>query len=121
METGDGRFPLDGHLSITTESVRGGVRVVPRGELDLQSANALEDVLREVEPAHDLVVLDLRELSFMDSTGLHVLIAADVRMRERGGDLMVVRDDSQVGKLLDLTQVTERLHVVSEPRHSFSS
>jgi anti-anti-sigma factor len=65
------------------------------------------------------VVLDLREVSFMDSTGLHALISADLRMQERGGDLVIVRDGSQVGKLLDLTQVSQRLHVISEPRNGF--
>jgi anti-anti-sigma factor len=119
LKTGKGRSPLNGGLTITVENVRGGLRVVPKGELDLQSAGALDDVLREAARAHDRVVLDLREVSFMDSTGLHALISADLRMQERGGDLVIVRDGSQVGKLLDLTQVSQRLHVISEPRNGF--
>jgi anti-sigma B factor antagonist len=120
LETENGRDPIEVGLTIATEPVRGGIRVVPRGELDLGSSSALQDALGEAERSHNLVVLDLRELSFMDSTGLHALIIADERMREHGVDLVIVRGNSQVGKLLDLTQASQRLHVISEPRESFS-
>src|SRR5580700_4477644 len=47
------------------------------GELDLLSSPALE---QELERAHasdcDVILIDLRELEFMDSTGLHVLVKA---------------------------------------------
>lgn len=115
LEAGKGSISPGEVFTIAIESVRGGVRVVPKGELDLVSVGAFQDALREAERVHNLVVLDLRELSFMDSTGLHALIAADMRMRERGGDLVIVRNHSQVSKLLDLTRASQQLHVVHEP------
>jgi anti-sigma B factor antagonist len=114
-QTGEGRIQSDGGLTIATVAVEGGMRLVPNGELDLASAPALRDALREAELSHDLVVLDLRELRFMDSTGLHVLIDADQRMRKQGRELTIVRGDSQVGRLLDLTHASSQLHVVAEP------
>jgi anti-sigma B factor antagonist len=51
----------------------GGCRLTLRGELDLGSAPRLERALAD---AGDDVVLDLRQLTFMDSTGVRVLLEA---------------------------------------------
>jgi len=52
------------------------VRVVPVGELDLATAGVLEHELHELRSAgFDRVVLDLRELTFIDSSGIRVVLA----------------------------------------------
>lgn len=86
------------------------------GELDLASAGELEARLRELESARpDLIVLDLRELDFMDSTGLRTVLAADARARERGGRLVVVRPPGEVQRVLQVTRMDEHLELVDEP------
>jgi anti-anti-sigma factor len=45
------------------------------------------------------VVLDLRELIFMDCTGIHVVVAASNRARQAGAHLVLVRRPSQVDRL----------------------
>ena len=52
------------------------VRVVPVGELDLATAGMLERELHELRDAgFDHVVLDMRELTFIDSSGIRVVVA----------------------------------------------
>lgn len=86
------------------------------GELDLASAEELEAHLKQLESSEpDVLVLDLRKLEFMDSTGLRTVIAADARARERGARLVVVRAPDEVDRVFRLTRMDQHLEVVDEP------
>ena len=78
-------------FSISTSDRDGRAVVVIRGELDLATAPDLEAVVTELLDEGQDVVVDLRELAFMDSTGLRVLVAAHARVeRADGGPTFVV-------------------------------
>ena len=84
------------------------------GELDLASSPALESELdRVVDSTGDgsMVILDLRELEFMDSTGLSVLVKANQRSQEAGRRFGLINGGRQVQRLLSLTGVAERMTV----------
>lgn len=88
----------------------GTIRVVVRGELDLATGARVEDALRSAErdgPAR--LVLDLTGVTFFDSTGLQVLLDADVRAREAGRELVVAPGNGEVLRILRLAEVTDRL------------
>ena len=102
-------------VDVTTEN--GAPVLSVRGELDLASSPALEEqVERAVADAPSTVIIDLRELEFMDSTGLSVLIRAHQRAQEAGHRLAIVNGSRQVRRLLSLTGVAERLTVVDDPQ-----
>lgn len=85
------------------------------GELDIASAPVLEQELARVGDS-GRVVIDLRELEFIDSTGLSVLVRASQQAEERSADLSVLSaGDGQVHRLLDLTGLQERLRVTETP------
>lgn len=87
------------------------------GELDLASSPALEEELARIaDGAPGLVIIDLRELEFMDSTGLSVLIRAQHRAQETGHRLAIVNGSRQVRRLLSLTGVADRLTIVEDPQ-----
>jgi anti-anti-sigma factor len=103
-------------LELKTENDHGAPRLVVSGELDLSSAEELEAQLRQLESSEpELLVLDLRELEFMDSTGLRVVIAADARARDRGARLVVVRAREEVDRVFRLTRMDQHLELVDEP------
>ncbi len=86
------------------------------GELDLASSAALEDELtRATESDAEQIVLDLRELEFMDSTGLSTLVKAHQRAEQAGKQFGLVRGPQQVQRLLSLTGVEERLRFADTP------
>ena len=86
------------------------------GELDLASSPALEQELdRHMGLGTELVIVDLRQLEFMDSTGLSVLVRAHQRATESGQRFAVVRGPQQVQRLLSLTGVADRLTMVDSP------
>ncbi len=50
------------------------------GELDMSSAASLDELAATVDGAFDLVVLDVRELEFIDSSGIHALLGLRARV-----------------------------------------
>jgi anti-anti-sigma factor len=86
------------------------------GELDLASSPALEQSLERVfASGAPIVILDLRELDFMDSTGLSVLIRAQQTAEDAERKLCLVKGPPQVQRLLSLTGVADRLAVIDTP------
>ena len=90
-------------------------RVTVAGELDIATAPELERALRHLEVDPALVFLDLRELEFMDSMGVHIILAADRRVRGAGGQLVIVRGPAQVDRLFALTGADHQLELVDQP------
>jgi anti-sigma B factor antagonist len=108
--------PLVPPLDVTTEQRGDQLRVVLSGELDIVNAPQLEDQLAAVEDdTADTLILDLRAIDFIDSTGLRALIAANERARSAGRRLVVVRGAEAVDRLLSLTQLDQRLEIVDDP------
>jgi anti-sigma B factor antagonist len=94
------------------------VTFTPRGELDLATAPELEtQVLTAVRGGDRSVVLDLRELTFMDSTGVRTIVAAHQVAEETGHDLRVVRPprDSAVSRVIEISGIDDALGLVDEP------
>jgi anti-anti-sigma factor len=85
------------------------------GELDLSSALTFEDQLRRIEDeAPRVLVLDLRNLKFLDSTGLRLILAAHARAVKRGGRLSIVQGSDAIRRIFRLTGMVERLNVFDD-------
>lgn len=85
------------------------------GELDLAGVDLFERMVEtELGAGPGTVALDLRELTFMDSSGLRALVMADRRVKGAGGHLVVVRPAGSVERVLALTDVSERLELVDD-------
>ena len=108
----------DFHVDATHEGETALITV--GGELDLASGSELEAALERVTPSTRVVVIDLRGLEFMDSTGLSIIVRAHQRLAEDGCELCLVRGTPQVQRLLDLTGVAERLRLVAAPEELIS-
>jgi anti-anti-sigma factor len=83
--------------------------VALRGECDLAAREKLTAALRGAVERTDTVLVDLAHLQFMDSSGVHALVAGHHAALERGGRLYVVNAAGEVARLLDLTGVGELL------------
>jgi anti-anti-sigma factor len=101
---------------LTLESLSSGaVRIALRGELDLNHAYTFDEELRRIEEGRPhCIVLDLRELSFMDSCGVGRLVAARRRARRAGRRLVLVRGGRAVQHLLALSGVDEMFEIVGD-------
>jgi anti-anti-sigma factor len=79
-------------LTIQVEVRNGVTRLGLSGELDLATAPELDVELEQAErvPAVDAIMLDLRGLTFLDGSGLSVILAAHDRASQNGHQLLVV-------------------------------
>jgi anti-sigma B factor antagonist len=94
------------------------VTFTPRGELDLATAPDMEQqVLSACREGRRVVVVDLRELTFMDSTGVRTIVAAHQVAEEAGTDLRVVRPprESAVSRVIEISGIDEALGLVDAP------
>jgi anti-sigma B factor antagonist len=88
----------------------GAVVVTPTGRLTSVSAPALRDQLRAlVEGGQGLVVVDMSDVDFIDSSGLGALISGLKAARQSGGDLRIVAPCAQVTTVLELTNLNQVL------------
>ena len=87
--------------------------VIVAGELDASTASYLYDALSDLEladPRH--VVLDLAKVTFMDSTGLSVIVTAHRRLDHVKGTLTIFSPPSSIRRLFEMTGLTTTLDIV---------
>jgi anti-sigma B factor antagonist len=107
--------PVMSTLEVTTEQHEGQTRVVLAGELDIASTESLEKELTTIEGnTPGTLVLDLRGVEFIDSTGLRAVIAADERARAAGRRFVVVRGPGAVERLFSVTRLDQRFEIVDD-------
>jgi anti-sigma B factor antagonist len=82
------------------------------GELDIATAPQLGETLRRAEESSQRLVLDLRQVTFMDSAGVHVIVDAGARAGAGGRRLVLVRGPSQVDRVLGVAQASDALEIV---------
>jgi anti-sigma B factor antagonist len=98
---------------VDVEPARESVRVSPVGELDIATVDKLQaEVVRLRESGFNRVVLDLRQVRFIDSTGLRLVLELDAAARADSHDLEVIRGSDVVHRIFEVTQVAERLNFV---------
>jgi anti-sigma B factor antagonist len=84
------------------------------GELDMASSELLEQALAREELAGEaMLVLDLQQLHFIDSTGLRMILTTLERCRERGQEFAITPGSEQVQRLLSVTGVAEHLPTIA--------
>jgi anti-sigma B factor antagonist len=104
------------HLSLATSRTGQAVVIALTGELDLAGAAALEQELARLEAESPrAVVLDLRAVEFMDSSGLRLIAVASQRAKERDRRLALVPGSEQVMRVFEITRMRERLDFVDRP------
>lgn len=103
-------------LDVNISTSDGRILASLSGEVDLSTIAEAESRFEEVlGGAHELFVLDLREVTFLDSSGLRLMLRLDERQRGEGRRLTVVRGGRRVARVLELTGADQRLHFVSDP------
>jgi anti-anti-sigma factor len=90
-------------LLISVENISSGRTLIVRGEVDLATAAQLREAVLRHLPAARSLRLDLSGVTFMDSSGLHVLIASQRRAAQLGNQLVIYRVSPAVERLLQVS------------------
>ncbi len=85
------------------------------GDLDLATAPLLNEHLERAAGSDaTTIVVDLDEVTFIDSSGLHVLVRQFAGSRSNGGRIRLTKGSEQVQQLFRLTGVLDRLPFVEQ-------
>jgi anti-anti-sigma factor len=79
------------------------------GELDAHTATALTQTMSVLPDGE--VIVDLADVSFVDSSGLRVLLDATNRARGAGGDLVIASPQASIRRLIDISGLRDHIHV----------
>jgi anti-sigma B factor antagonist len=107
-----------------TEHVYKAVVIAPQGRLDAASAPALRERINQLcNEGYIYFVLDLSDVSFMDSAGLTVLVSLLRRTRQTGGNVKMVRPKQEAAiRVLRLTKMDYAFVIIErsdEPLFTF--
>jgi anti-sigma B factor antagonist len=103
------------HLEVHDAISCGRHTLVLVGELDLASAPYLETMIERIcaESTH-AITLDLSKLSFIDSTGLYIMISTSKRCEALGYDFLLIPGAEHIQRLFKLTGLLDRLPFQAE-------
>ena len=102
---------LDLDVDATVDGSKATVAI--RGELDVYTAPKLRGRLHELlDEGVSEITLDLADLSFIDSSGLGVIVGALKRLRERDGNLVLRAPSRSTSKVLEITGLSRILDVI---------
>jgi RND superfamily putative drug exporter len=108
--------PAGSQLTVTIERHGGLAKIAIAGDLDLTSVDGFAAGLAEIEAERpDVLEIDLRGLTFMDSTGLAQLFAANRRAREQGRRVVILKGPGPIDRVLDIAKVEDAIDIVTEP------
>ena len=104
---------LDKHdLRITTGQLRGMPVIRAEGELDLSNVSELRAVVAEqCENPPSVLIFDLGDLSYMDSSGLGVLVGAKRRLASKEGEVLIITQQSSALKALSISGLDRIIRV----------
>jgi len=87
--------------------------VVPQGEIDLATVDRVGREVAEANAEADgQIVLDLRQIRFMDSTGIRLVVQL---ARDLDGRFAVVRGGGEVARVFDLVGLDGRVRMLDAP------
>lgn len=87
-----------------------------KGEIDIYSIEKLREIIEEkIRTQAPEIILDCSELSYMDSTGMGVLIELRNKTKEMGQKIIMINPRPNIKKLLSLTGVDKIIEIVDNP------
>jgi anti-anti-sigma factor len=97
------------------------VEVVLTGELDISTFDNAEKQIEEAEQdAPDLLIIDLAELQFVDSTGVRLILLADQRAQQAGRRLAIRLGRGPALRVFAMLGITDRFDVLDEEANGAS-
>jgi anti-anti-sigma factor len=97
-------------LQIDVVECDGSLTLRVEGEIDIATAPLLEEELERAQGSDaETIVVDLDQVDFIDSTGLHVLIRHSALSSQNGGRLRLTEGSKQVQRLFRLTGTMDHL------------
>ena len=90
-------------FNVETRQEGGALVVAPAGEIDMATADRVTAALEDGGAEHEVVVLDLRGVTFLDTSGVRLIVAEQRRAQEAGHRFAVVRGPGPVQRIFAIS------------------
>lgn len=111
---------MGGQLSTKVREAEGAILVALFGELDIAEVEQAEKVLSDAEAKQpNILVIDLRGIEFMDSSGIRLMVETDLRAHRDGRRLILIRGSDPVHRVFTIALLDRRMEFVEEPPVEF--
>jgi len=109
-------------MEIEVTQTGGVTLVVPKGDLDMGTADQMKRTLTElVEKGQSKLVMDLTGVAYVDSSGLGALVAAMKQARAVGGNLKLCGLQEDVRSIFEMTRLIKVMAVHSDRQEAVAS
>ena len=104
-----------GNFDVAVHRQGSALIVAPRGEIDLATVDLVRDAAEAERQNGEDLVLDLREVGFMDTSGLRYVLEVVERSEREGFAVGIVRGPRAVQRVFEVSGLESRLPFVDEP------
>jgi anti-anti-sigma factor len=108
-------MPVPDLFDVTAEQLEDAILVRATGEIDMSTIDVLRRALDTARAEAATALLDLSGVTFIDSTGLHLLLDASHSSAVSDWDFFIVRPSRAVQRLIDVSGTAD-LIMVTDPR-----
>lgn len=116
-----GLVAAPGNFDVATQRTSGVLIVSPAGEIDLATVDLVRDAVDREHAGGEDLVLDLRDVSFMDTSGLRYVLELNERAPREGFALRIVRGPRAVQRVFEVSGLESRLAFVDDPETGSSA
>jgi anti-sigma B factor antagonist len=103
-------------FEVTAERLGADGLILVQGELDIATLPELEEAVTRLRSQRlERLVIDLRELAFLDSMSIELLLRLHGELTAAGAELVIVRGPRAVNRIFDLMELERVLTLVDEP------
>ncbi|WP_042352491.1 anti-sigma factor antagonist [Bacillus massiliigorillae] len=105
------------NFKIDVNDMKQNVEVFIKGEIDAYTAPELKETLEQVAGRQQVSILvDLSDVSYMDSTGLGLFVGIFKQVRANNGKFKLVGLSARLKRLFDITGLTEIIDITSDTK-----
>jgi anti-sigma B factor antagonist len=109
-------------MAIITEDLAGGIiKVILEGRLDVENSPALNTRMTAIAGGKKLVLVDMRNVSFLGSMGLRALVAPALAIRGRGGKMVLFGPNEMVTRVLQVSGIESMIPVHHELQNALAA
>jgi anti-anti-sigma factor len=104
-----------GNFEVSAQHSGSTLIVAPRGEIDLATVDLIREAVERDHKPGEGIVLDLREVGFMDTSGLRYVLELHAGSEQGEFSLQLVRGPGVVQRVFEVSGLEPRLPFVDEP------
>jgi anti-sigma B factor antagonist len=110
-------------LTVTPRDAEGSARVLDLdGEVDVYTAPQLRTaIMEEVDQGTKHLLINLKRVGYMDSTGLGILIGGVKRLRESGGALLLIGPTPRIARIFEITGLNTIFNVYASEEEALAA